>query len=733
MEDLKIINRLFSEEISERYLSYALSTITSRSLPDVRDGLKPVHRRLIYAMRQLKLNPNSNFKKSARVVGDVMGKFHPHGDAAIYDAMVRMAQEFSLKYPLVDGQGNFGNIDGDNAAAMRYTEAKLTEFAELLIKDIDSNTVDFKETYDGEDNEPVVLPSAIPNLLANGSHGIAVGMATSIPPHNLSELFDACLYLLKFPEATDKKIISFVKGPDLPTGGIIIESEDSIYQTYKTGKGSFRVRSKWNVEKLKNGKWQIIISEIPYQIIKSKLIEKIDNLVEDKKLPLMSEILDESAENIRIVIEPKNRDVSPELLMENLFKLTDLEAKVHLNLNYLDKKNIPGVRSLKIALIDWLEHRKEILERKSNFRLNKITDRLEVIDGQIIVYLNLDRVIEIIRQEDEPKEVLIKEFKLSEIQANSILDMRLRSLRKLEEIELKKEKNNLLSEQETLLKILSDEGIKKNVLIDEIKVIKNSLKNKINRKTTFEAAPKIEMPDINEYIEEEPITIILSSQNWIRSQKGHVELNFEFKLREGDTIKKVIHAKTNDKIIFFSENGSFYSILGNKLPSGRGFGEPLSKFFDLDNNEKIVNFFSYFEGEVVIASSDGLGFKIKTDKLIAATRSGKKVFNLNQNKKAKALTICDKEYLAVTGSNRKMLIFSLSELPELNKGKGVILQRYKDGYLEDIKSISKTEGIFWNLSGGRQRTEKDISGWIGKRGSVGKMVPNGFPRPPKFD
>ncbi len=538
MEDLKIINRLFSEEIAERYLSYALSTITSRSLPDVRDGLKPVHRRLIYAMRQLKLNPNSNFKKSARVVGDVMGKFHPHGDAAIYDAMVRMAQEFSLKYPLVDGQGNFGNIDGDNAAAMRYTEAKLTEFAELLIKDIDSNTVDFKETYDGEDNEPVVLPSAIPNLLANGSHGIAVGMATSIPPHNLSELFDACLHLLKFPDATDKKIISFIKGPDLPTGGIIIESEDSIYQTYKSGKGSFRVRSKWNVENLKNGKWQIIISEIPYQIIKSKLIEKIDNLVEDKKIPLMSEILDESAENIRIVIEPKNRDVSPELLMENLFKLTDLEAKVHLNLNYLDKKNIPGVRSLKIALIDWLEHRKEILERKSNFRLNKITDRLEVIDGQIIVYLNLDRVIEIIRQEDDPKEVLIKEFKLSEIQSNSILDMRLRSLRKLEEIELKKEKNNLLSEQETLSKILSDESVKKNVLIDEIKEIKNSLKNKMNRKTTFEAAPKIEIPDVNEYIEEEPITIILSSQNWIRSQKGHIELKSEFKLREGDTIKK---------------------------------------------------------------------------------------------------------------------------------------------------------------------------------------------------
>ncbi len=733
MEDLKIINRSFSEEISERYLSYALSTITSRSLPDVRDGLKPVHRRLIYAMRQLKLNPNSNFKKSARVVGDVMGKFHPHGDAAIYDAMVRMAQEFSLKYPLVDGQGNFGNIDGDNAAAMRYTEAKLTEFAELLIKDIDSNTVDFKETYDGEDNEPIVLPSAIPNLLANGSHGIAVGMATSIPPHNLSELFDACLHLLKFPDATDKKVISFVKGPDLPTGGIIIEPEDSIYLTYKSGKGSFRVRSKWSVEKLKQGLWQIIISEIPYQIIKSKLIEKIDGLIEEKKIPLISDISDESAENIRIVIEPKNRNVSPELLMESLFKLTDLEAKVHLNLNYLDKKNIPGVRSLKVTLNDWLEHRKEILERKSKFRLNKISDRLEVIDGQIIVYLNLDRVIQIIREEDNPKEILMREFKLNEIQVNSILDMRLRSLRKLEEIELKKEKDNLKFEQKSLLKILSSEDTKRNALIEEIREIKNNLKNKIERKTTFEKIPEVEIPDFDEYIEEEPITIILSSQNWIRTQKGHVDLNTQFKLREGDKINKVIHAKTNEKVIFFSEKGSFYSILGNKLPSGRGFGEPISKFFDLESNDKIINVFSFFEGKIAIASSDGLGFKINTNKLVASTRAGKKVFNLNENQKAKALTICDNEYLAVTGSNRKMLIFNLSELPELNKGKGVILQRYKDGYLEDIKSISKSEGLYWKLSGGRQRTEKNILPWIGKRGGAGKLVPNGFPRPPKFD
>ena len=733
MEELKIINRKFSDEISERYLSYALSTITSRSLPDVRDGLKPVHRRLLYAMRQLKLNPNSNFKKSARVVGDVMGKFHPHGDAAIYDAMVRMAQDFSLKYPLVDGQGNFGNLDGDNAAAMRYTEAKLTEFAELLLKDIDYNTVDFQETYDGEDDEPSVLPSAIPNLLANGSQGIAVGMATTIPPHNLGELLDASLYLLKYPDTTDQKIMTFIKGPDLPTGGIIVETEESIYETYKVGKGSVKVRSRWNVEKLKNGTWQIIVTEIPYQVVKSKLVEKIDILIEEKKIPLISEINDESAEDIRIVIEPKNRNISPEVLMENLFKFTDLESRVHLNLNYLDKNNIPGVRSLKNALKDWLEHRKEILERKSNFRLNKIKDRLKIIDGQIIVYLNLDRVIQIIREEDNPKDLLKKEFKLNEIQVNSILDMRLRSLRKLEEIELKKEKNNLISEKDELIKILSDEDKKIYVLVNQIKKIKSDLKNKIDRKTTFDNLPEIEIANFDDYIEKEPITIILSSQNWIRTQKGHIDLNSEFKFREGDSSKNIFHAKTNDKIIFFSEHGNFYTILGNKLPSGRGFGEPLSKFFDLDGNEKIISSFSFFEGIVAIASSDGLGFKINTQNVVASTRSGKKIFNLNENQKAKSLTICNDELLAVTGSNRKMLIFNILELPELSKGKGVILQRYKDGYLEDIKCVSKTKGISWFLSGGRQRTEKDITSWIGKRGGAGKMVPNGFPRPPKFD
>ncbi len=733
MENIKIINRNFSDEISERYLAYALSTITSRSLPDVRDGLKPVHRRLLYAMRQLKLNSNSNFKKSARVVGDVMGKFHPHGDGAIYDSMVRMAQEFSLKYPLVDGQGNFGNIDGDNAAAMRYTEAKLTEFAEFLLNDIDFDTVDFKETYDGEDKEPTVLPSAIPNMLANGSQGIAVGMATSIPPHNLSELFDASLHLLKYPEASDKKIINFILGPDLPTGGILIESKESIFETYKTGKGSFRIRAKWNVENLKNGLWQIIISEIPYQVVKSKLIEKIDTLIEDKKLLLVSSVTDESTEEIRIVIEPKNRNISPEILMESLFKITDLESKVHLNLNYLDKNNIPGVRSIREAISDWLEHRKEILHRKSKFRLNKLGERLNIINGYIIVFLNLDRVIQIIREEEDPKLVLSQEFKLNELQANSILDMRLRSLRKLEEFELKKEKKELLMEQEKLKNILTIDDEKIYYLINEIKKIKKQLGEKINRTTVIKDAPKIELNDFNEYIEKEAITIILSNQNWIRTQKTHLDLQSEFRYREGDDKKIIIHADIMDKIIFFSDFGNFFSILGKKLPSGRGFGEPLTKFFDLKKDEKIISMFTFFDGYIAIASSDGLGFKINTNKIIASTKSGKKIFNLNPYQKAKSITICNNKYLAVTGSNRKMIIFKLDELPELNKGKGVILQRYKDGYLEDIKSVSKDIGLSWFLSGGRQRIEKDITPWIGKRGGSGKLVPNGFPRPPKFD
>ena len=728
-----IIDVSFSEAISERYLSYALSTITSRSLPDVRDGLKPVHRRLLYAMRQLKLNPTNNFKKSARVVGDVMGKFHPHGDNAIYDAMVRMAQEFSLKYPLVDGQGNFGNIDGDNAAAMRYTEAKMTIFSELLLQDIDSDTVDFRETYDNEDKEPVVLPSAFPNLLANGSQGIAVGMATSIPPHNLSELFDACLHLIKFPNASHSTIMKFVKGPDFPTGGVIIEPVSSIEESYEKGRGSFRLRSKWSVEKLKAGLWQIVINEIPYQVQKSKIIEKIASLIDEKKLPMVSDVSDESAEDIRIIIEPRSRNLNPEMLMEAVFKLTELEIKIPLNLNFIDKNNLPGVRSLKDCLFHWIEHRQEVLVRKSKFRLQKISERINILDGYIIVFLNLDKVLKIIREDENPKFKLMKDFVLNEIQANAILEMRLRSLRKLEEIELKKERSNLSIEQNSLTLLLKDKSNQMLTVSKEIKKIKSDLGKKIERLTSIENAPDIEPLNFESFIEKESITIVLSDQNWIRSHKGHLDIKFDFRYREGDKGKLIIHASTTDKILFFSNKGFFFTFKANNLPSGRGVGEPLSKIFELKDKENIIGMFPYFKGSVVIASSDSLGFIVPNEQLLASTKSGKRILSLNEGAEAKAIARCDGNLLVVVGYNRKMLIFPISELPEQNKGKGVILQRYKDGFLSDIKVISEERGISWQMQGGRQRIEKDLSIWMGKRGGAGKLVPNGFPRPPLFN
>ena len=728
-----IININFSEAISLRYLSYAMSTITSRSLPDVRDGLKPVHRRLLYAMRQLRLTPDNNFKKSARVVGDVMGKFHPHGDSAIYDAMVRMAQEFSLKYPLINGQGNFGNIDGDNAAAMRYTEAKMTIFAELLLQDIDSDTVDFRETYDNEDKEPIVLPAAIPNLLANGSQGIAVGMATSIPPHNLKELFDAVLHLIKFPNASNQTLMNFVKGPDFPTGGVIVEPVDSIKESYEKGRGSFRLRSKWEIEKLRAGQWQIIVTEIPYQVQKGKVIEKISNLMDEKKLPLLSEISDESAEDIRVVLEPRSRNISPEMLMETLFKSTDLEIRVPLNLNFIDKDLFPGVRSLKQTLSLWIEHRIEILQRKSKFRLKKISERINILNGYLVVFINLDKVIKIIREEDEPKIYLIKAFDLNELQVNAILEMRLRSLRKLEEMQLKMERKNLLIEQKELDLLLNNKIKQMDLISSDIKKIKLDLGKNIDRQTIIESAPKIEPVNIEKFIEKEPITIVLSNQNWIRSHKGHIDLNSDFRYREGDEQKFIIHTFTTDKVLLFSEKGYFYTLNAIKLPSGRGVGEPLSKILDLENNEKIISIFSYFKGKIVVASSDGLGFAVSTEQLIASTKSGKRILSLNEGQKAKALAFCRGNLLAVVGHNRKMLIFPLTELPEQNKGKGVILQRYKDGFLSDINVISDEEGITWSMKGGRQRLEKDINFWKGKRGGAGKLVPNGFPRPPIFN
>ncbi len=722
----------FSKAISERYLAYALSTITSRSLPDVRDGLKPVHRRVLYAMMQLKLNHNLSFKKSARVVGDVMGKFHPHGDAAIYESMVRMAQDFALRYPLVDGQGNFGNIDGDNAAAMRYTEARMSKAAELLLNDIDKDTVDFRVTYDDEGKEPVVLPSAFPNLLANGSQGIAVGMATSIPPHNINELIDALLHLIKFPNASDITISNYVKGPDFPTGGILVEPKSSIETAYKIGKGSFRLRARWNVEKIKGGQWKIIICEIPYQVQKSRLLEKVSELMDNKSLPMLSDIRDESAENVRIVIEPKNRNFLPEMIMETLFKKTDFEVKFSLNLNVIDKNNVPGVKSLKEALRSWLDHRQIILQRKSKYRLKQIENRINILNGYITVYLNLDKVIQIIREEDNPKEILISFFKINEIQANAILDMRLRSLRKLEEIELRNELNKLQNEEKDLNQILNNFDVQWKEIYSNIKSLKKDFQAISSRKTEIKDLPLVEDFDEDQFLTKEPITIILSDQGWIRTQKNHLNDDIELKYKEGDKGKFKIHAYTTDKIIFFADNGRFFCVSANKLPSGRGFGEPLSLTIDLKAENKIISCFPYFKGNVILALESGHGFKINTSNLVAQTKSGKQILNAKGDNKAKVCKKIEGDSIAVVGNNRKLLVYSINEVPELNKGKGVILQKYKDGTLSDITTYNKDVGIVWKMNGGRQRTEKDLLTWQGRRGSAGRIVPNGFPRPPIF-
>ena len=722
----------FSKAISERYLSYALSTITSRSLPDVRDGLKPVHRRVLFAMRQLKLNYNQGFKKSARVVGDVMGKFHPHGDGAIYDSMVRMAQDFALRYPLVDGQGNFGNIDGDNAAAMRYTEARMTKAAELLLLDIDQDTVDFRVTYDDEGEEPVVLPSAFPNLLANGSQGIAVGMATSIPPHNISELCEAVLHLIKFPNASDNTISNFVKGPDFPTGGILVETKESIEESYKNGKGGFKLRARWNIEKLKAGQWQIIVTEIPYQVQKSRLLEKIAELMETKTLPMLSDIRDESTESVRLIIEPKSRNLSPEMIMETLFKKTDLETRVSLNLNVIDEKNVPGVKSLKESLKCWLDHRQIILQRKSKYRLSQIENRINILNGYITVFLNLDKVIQIIREEDKPKEVLISFFSINEIQANAILDMRLRSLRKLEEIELKKELSTLQNELNNLQNLLENFDEQWRIIYSDIKSLKKDFVDISHRKTDIEEMPEIEVFDEDQFILKEPITVILSEQGWIRTQKNHLDDITELKYREGDKEKFRIHAFSTDKIVFFADNGRVFSVSANKLPSGRGFGEPVSLTIDLKADTKIISCFPFFDGNVVVASDTGHGFKIETSNLVTQTRSGKQIINVKGDNKAKLCKRIVGDTIAVVGNNRKLIIYSIDEIPELNKGKGVILQRYKDGTLSDITTFNKDDGLVWKMNGGRQRSEKELITWQGKRGGAGKMVPNGFPKPPLF-
>ena len=728
----QIIKADFSSALSERYLAYALSTITSRSLPDVRDGLKPVHRRLLFAMRQLKLDPDQGFKKSARVVGDVMGKFHPHGDAAIYDAMVRLAQEFAMRYMLVDGQGNFGNIDGDNAAAMRYTEARMTIVSRLLLDGIDEDAIDFRPTYDGESEEPVLLPAGFPNLLANGAQGIAVGMATSIPPHNVTELADASLHLIKHPNASIETLVGFVKGPDFPTGGLLVEDEASIIETYRTGKGGFRLRSRYEIEREKGGSYQIVITEIPYQVQKSRLIEKMADMLNNKKLPFLADIRDESAEDIRIILEPKSRRLEAEVIMENLFKVTDLEVRVPMNLNVLDKDGKPGVLNLRETLNAWLAHRREVLQRRAQFRLDKIERRLEMLEGYIIVYLNLDEVIRIIREEDSPKQALMQRFELTENQANGILDMRLRSLRKLEEMELRKERDSLIEEQDSLFEMMDSEALQWQKISKEIKDMKAVFAKEDKRLTTLSSAPDIDYDPTEILAEKEPITVICSVNGWVRAMKGHVDTEQDFKFKDGDDKAFIFHAETTDKILAFADNGRFYTLSGDKLPKGRGFGEPLNLMIDLPTDASLIALFKATSGKMLVAATSGHGFIVETEQALAQTKNGKQVLNVSGDVKAAACCPADGDSVAVVGVNRKLVVFDIDEVPVLGRGRGVILQRYKDGTLADIKVFNKADGLSWQMGGGRNRTETDLTPWTAKRGAAGKLPPTGFPRPAQF-
>ena len=683
-------------------------------------------------MRQLRLDPGQGFKKSARVVGDVMGKFHPHGDAAIYDAMVRLAQEFAMRYRLVDGQGNFGNIDGDNAAAMRYTEARMTEVAQLLLDGIDEDTVDFRPTYDGESEEPCLLPAGIPNLLANGAQGIAVGMATSIPPHNVTELADAALHLIKHPNASVDTLMGYVRGPDFPTGGILVEPAGSIREAYATGRGGFRVRARWSVEKEKGGAWQVVVTEIPYQVQKSRLIERMADMLQAKKLPFLADIRDESAEDLRIVLEPKSRRLEPEVVMESLFKLTDLETRVPLNLNVLDSDGRPGVMSLREALNAWLAHRREVLVRRSNFRLGKIASRLEVLEGYLVVYLNLDEVIAIIREAENPRARLMERFELTETQANAILDMRLRSLRRLEEMALKTEREQLIAEQEELTALVGDETLQWQRITGEIRDMKAVFAKSDTRRTDCAEAPDIDVDAAEILVEREPITVICSKNGWIRAMKGHQDLEAEYKFKEGDGPAFILHAETTDKILLFAENGRFYTLSGDKLPRGRGFGEPVSLMVDLPADVDIVRLLKAEGKRMLVAASTGHGLLVPTEAALAQTRSGKQVLNISGTARAVACCVAEGDMVASVGMNRKLLVFPIDEVPEMTRGKGVILQRFKDGGLADVTVYSAEAGLSWKAGGGRTRTEADMSDWLGKRAGAGKMPPTGFPRPARF-
>ena len=744
--------------LGERYLTYALSTIMHRALPDARDGLKPVHRRILYAMRELRLSSTGGFRKSAKISGDVMGNYHPHGDAAIYDAMARLAQDFNVRYPLVDGQGNFGNIDGDNPAASRYTEARMTAVAEAMLEGLNENAVDFRENYDGTLTEPVVLPAQFPNLLANGSSGIAVGMATNIPPHNIAELCDACIHLIKTPDARDDTLLKYVPGPDFPTGGVVVEPAENIAQAYRTGKGGFRLRCRWQVEDLGRGQWQIVITEIPYQVQKSKLIEKIAELIQTKKIPILADVRDESADDVRMILEPRSKNVEADVLMGMLFRNCDLEVRFSLNMNVLIDGVTPKVCSMKEVLRAFLDHRQEVLLRRSQHRLEKIDHRLEVLEGFITAFLNLDRVIDIIRYDEDPKAALMAEDwskdhpraldeadyvpplpgegELSEVQAEAILNMRLRSLRRLEELELKREQSELMEERAALEDLLDSPELQWAKITEQLRETKKQFGKDWPggaRRTLIEEAAEIEEVPLEAMIDREPITVVCSQMGWVRAMTGHIDLNRELKFKDGDGPRFVFHAETTDRLLIFGSNGRFYTVSASNLPGGRGMGEPLRLMVDLPNEAEIVTILTHApERKLLVASSAGDGFVVNEEDVVAQTRSGKQVLNVRGETRAKICKPVSGDAVAVVGENRKVLVFGLDELPEMARGKGVRLQRYKDGGLSDATTFTRAEGLSWLDPAGRTRTQTELEEWEGKRASAGRMAPRGFPRDNTF-
>ncbi len=733
---IELVN--LKDALEERYLAYALSTIMHRALPDVRDGLKPVHRRIVYAMRELRLDPEGGYLKCAKIVGEVMGDYHPHGNQAIYDALARLAQDFAQRYPLVDGQGNFGNIDGDNPAAERYTEAKMTEVASALLEGIDEECVDFRANYDGRVQEPVVLPANFPNLLANGSTGIAVGMATNIPPHNVDELCAATLHLIKHPNATIEKLVEFIPGPDFPTGGVLVEPREAIIEAYKTGRGGFRLRAKWEREETSRGGYQIVITEIPYNVQKSKLVERIAELLTDKKLPLLGDVRDESDEHVRLVLEPKTRAVDPIVLMESMFRVTELETRFGLNMNVLSAGQVPGVLSLRDVLRQWLDHRKIVLIRRSEFRLRKIEHRLEVLDGYLIAFLNIDEVIKIVRFDDDPKARLMSRFKLSEVQTDAILNLRLKSLSRLEEQEIRGEHDKLTKERREIKTLLKSEDLQWERIAEQVKATRETYSKKTplgKRRTMFADAPEVTVDLEQAMIEKEPITVILTEKGWIRALKGHQDDLSKLDFKQGDALKRSVKASTTDKLLIFCTNGRFFTLEANTLPGGRGHGEPVRLMVDVEENHDFVEIFVHEPGrKLLVGATSGHGFIVPEDEVIAATRKGKQVLNVDEPAEACICVPVDGDHIASIGDNRKMLVFPLDEVNEMTRGKGVILQRFKDGGLVDLRVFKKSDGLTWLDPAGRTftLTWSEVRDWVGQRSQAGRLAPKGFPRSNKF-